>query len=256
MELWTKERCKEEALKYSNRTDFRKGSYCAYNWSRKNSWLDDICKHMKLVYLPDGYWTKEKCKEDALKYKTRQEFKSRSSASYSIMNMNGWSNEICSHMNYMQLPNGYWTKEQCHQDALKYEYKHQFQKNSKSAYSIACKNGWIDEICMHMKIIGNRYERMIYVYEFSNNYAYVGLTFNLDKRNAKHLSQIEKKLSPVADFIRKTSQIPILKKLTNYMPVDMAQNLEKFYIQEYKNNGWILINKLVGGGLGYSKFKK
>lgn len=48
---------------------------------------------------------------------------------------------------------GYWTKEKCHEEALKYETKSDFQKFSKSAYSSARKNIWIDEICSHMNIL-------------------------------------------------------------------------------------------------------
>ena len=43
---WTKERCKEETLKYNTRSEFQKGSESAYQAARKNGWLDDICKHM------------------------------------------------------------------------------------------------------------------------------------------------------------------------------------------------------------------
>lgn len=44
---WSKEKCREEALKYNNRTDYSKNSKGAYKSSRKNNWLDEICLHMK-----------------------------------------------------------------------------------------------------------------------------------------------------------------------------------------------------------------
>ncbi len=40
-----------------------------------------------------------------------------------------------------------------------------------------------------MEIIGNKFKRCIYAYEFSDNYVYVGLTLNLDKRNNRHLKK-------------------------------------------------------------------
>ena len=44
---WNFERCKKEALKYKNKTDFSKKSSYVYKISRKNKWLDEICVHMK-----------------------------------------------------------------------------------------------------------------------------------------------------------------------------------------------------------------
>lgn len=44
--FWTKDNCQNEANKYKNRTDFNKKSPNAYKIACKNSWMDDICKHM------------------------------------------------------------------------------------------------------------------------------------------------------------------------------------------------------------------
>lgn len=73
-------------------------------------------------------------------------------------------------------PSGYWTKEMCHKEALRFKSKSEFQFNSKSAYNKSLDKGWLDEICLHMEILGNKFKRCIYVYEFSDNYAYIGLT--------------------------------------------------------------------------------
>lgn len=39
---WTKERCKEKASKYKNRSGFYKNNGGAYNASLKNKWLNDF----------------------------------------------------------------------------------------------------------------------------------------------------------------------------------------------------------------------
>lgn len=44
---WTKEKCKEDALKYNIRENFKKGYVSAYNAALRNKWLDEICLHMK-----------------------------------------------------------------------------------------------------------------------------------------------------------------------------------------------------------------
>ncbi|MCK9416704.1 hypothetical protein M0Q97_08625 [Candidatus Dojkabacteria bacterium] len=44
---WTKEKCQDEALKYNNKTDFRKNSRIIYDYSYRKGWLNEICSHMK-----------------------------------------------------------------------------------------------------------------------------------------------------------------------------------------------------------------
>ena len=43
---WTLELCKAEALPYSSRNDFKKGSGAAYTAAQKNGWIDECCAHM------------------------------------------------------------------------------------------------------------------------------------------------------------------------------------------------------------------
>ena len=49
-----------------------------------------------------------------------------------------------------QKPTGYWNIEKCQFEALKYEKRYEFQKNSISAYSAAFKKNWLNIICSHM----------------------------------------------------------------------------------------------------------
>ena len=44
-------------------------------------------------------WTKEKCKEESNKYKSRNEFKINSPHAYNAARRNKWIDEICNHMN-------------------------------------------------------------------------------------------------------------------------------------------------------------
>ena len=43
---WTKERCAEEALDYTKRSDFQKNARGAYYAALRDGWLDEICSHM------------------------------------------------------------------------------------------------------------------------------------------------------------------------------------------------------------------
>lgn len=46
--------------------------------------------------------------------------------------------------------NGYWDEDRCKLDALKFENRNKWSRNSPSAYNAARKNGWLEECCKHM----------------------------------------------------------------------------------------------------------
>lgn len=95
---WTRELCHEEALKYETRWDFQKFSTNEYSAAKNHGWLGDICSHMESPIKSPGYWTKEKCIEEAKKYKSRNEFKTNATYPYKIMTINGWTEEVCAHI--------------------------------------------------------------------------------------------------------------------------------------------------------------
>jgi hypothetical protein len=174
--------------------------------------------------------TKEMCRVEALNYNNIGEFITKCRHVYYISNKNGWLSEICSHMKRNKSRN-YWTKEKCHIEALKFKHRYEFQLNSNGAYRNALKNNWLDEICSHMKMTGNWYKRCIYVYEFPDNCAYIGLTYKLFERN---LNRRKNKNDAVTKHINLTHLKPTLRQLTDYIFVDIASSLEIHYINEYK----------------------
>lgn len=100
---------------------------------------------------PSGYWTKERCAAEAIKYQTRGEFRERC-VGYQIAARNKWVDEICSHMP-VRKPTRLrkWTKELCAAEAAKYFTRYEFLVGSKKAHQAAYSHGWLNEICGHMK---------------------------------------------------------------------------------------------------------
>jgi predicted GIY-YIG superfamily endonuclease len=244
---WTKKNCKKEALKYTTRNEFQKESRSAYLKSLRNGWLDDICKHMIEILKPKGYWTKENCKKEALKYTTRNEFRKGSSGAYISSRKNGWLDEVCSHMIEILKPNGYWTKENCLQESLKYKTRVEFWRGSSSAYTSSRKNGWLDEICGHMEVVGNLKMRGIYAFEFEDNHVYVGLTYDFKRRYNEHINNID---GVVYKHIEETNLTPKFIQLTDYMDEELASKEETMWENKYKSNGWNMLNVMKTGGLG------
>jgi predicted GIY-YIG superfamily endonuclease len=291
---WTKETCHQEALKYNSRSEFSLNSHGAYNWSLRKGILDQICTHIIELHKPSGYWTKERCHSTALKYKTKNELHQNEKSAYWSAKQNGWYEEICSHMvsrnwtiekcqeealkyntrvdfvkgchrayDYAQKNNlldvvcshmtegnkplNYWTKERCYEEALKCKTRKEFYQNHSSAYSSASLNGWLDEITTHFKRIGNWVFRCVYVYEFPDNFAYVGLTYDIKRRN---LIRKSNEKDGVTKHIKETNLQPVIKQLTEYIPIDNAVILEREYIKKYRENGWNMLNIKRGGETG------
>lgn len=86
---WTNELCEAEARKFKTKSEFQKGNPGAYIYARKNKllerfdWFDEIKK-------PNGYWTRERCEEEARKYNTKREFLKGCGAAHSASVRNGW----------------------------------------------------------------------------------------------------------------------------------------------------------------------
>jgi predicted GIY-YIG superfamily endonuclease len=197
------------------------------------------------------YWTKEKCKEVALLCKYRNEFNKKYKSAYVASSKNGWLVEICNHMQYNQTPPNSWTKERCKEVALKYNCRSDFQKSNYNVYRIAYDQKWLNEICSHMIKIGNIYKRLVYIYKFSDNSIYVGLTCNSIRRSTEHLTS----KTSVYKHIKETGLYPIYTELTDYIDSVEASEMEKYYVEYYRKDGFNILNKSEAGGLGGGKIK-
>jgi len=92
------ENCKKDALKYQTRSDWQRESGSAFYGATRNGWREICCAHMKRRYKPLGYWSYERCKVDAKKYKSRSEWQENSGSAYIKAHLKGWLDECCSHM--------------------------------------------------------------------------------------------------------------------------------------------------------------
>ena len=93
-----------------------------------------------------GKWSKEKCFEEAKKYKMRSEFQKNAPHAYALSIKNGWIND----MNWFPInrtkPNGYWkNKENFLNEAKKYKSKKELEKGCLIAYYAGHKYGYLDE---------------------------------------------------------------------------------------------------------------
>lgn len=245
---WTLEICEEEALKYNQRREFSVKSKSAYNRARINKWLDEICSHMHSDKNPSGFWSLEKCKEEALKYTNKRDYMKKGKGSYASAYQNKWLDLICGHMDELRKHPDYWCLENCKIEALKYTNKKDFINSSNVAYRSALKNKWIKLICSHMITPSTKMDRLIYCATFPDNSIYIGLTHDYERRIRNHMNPKSK--SSIRDYYNMTGELPSFSKLSEYIHEDECSQLEINYIEHYTLLGYNVLNRMNGGGLG------
>jgi len=147
----------------------------------------------------------------------------------------------------------YYTDDFIIDEASKYDCPTDFLRNNPKVYSSAVSRKLLDKLTYKIGYLGNRVKRLVYVYEFSDNSVYVGLTYNDRKRELEHT--ISGKTS-VSKHMRKTGLKPTKRILSDgYIDSDVAQKMEEDVRLEYQSNGWSILNKVKGGGLGGTTLK-
>jgi hypothetical protein len=122
-----------------------------------------------------------------------------------------------------------------------------------------------NRVTAHMTPKGNYGRKMVYVYEFTQKdengndvpvAAYVGLTSDEDRRHKEHTTGINlvgrEHDTAVSTFLKTNPGVEFeYKKLTDgYVPFEEAQELENKFENEYRNNGWLMLNIAKPGSLG------
>jgi hypothetical protein len=142
--FWTLKKVQASAKKFATKSEWAYSDQTSYRKAIKNGWLEETTKHMKSPQKPKGYWSKERCEEDAKKYKSRQDWFKRSSSAYLAASRNKWLDLCCAHISV-------WTLEKCKDVASQFMTMSAFMRYAPEAYRIAKKNGWLKECCVHMK---------------------------------------------------------------------------------------------------------
>ena len=97
--------------------------------------------------LPNGYWTEDRLRQEALQYETRGAFAKANKTAYQTARKAGLLDSICSHMVSKYTT---WTEQMLREEALKYEVQHDFKVGNGAAYQAAYKLGILKDICGHM----------------------------------------------------------------------------------------------------------
>ena len=139
---WNYKSCYKEAQKYRSLKEFRKKAPAAYNVVCKNGWQEDYY-WLTIKSHKRGYWTYERCYEEAKKYETRKQFQVGSGSAYDKALKEKWLDDYT-----WFTPSATaikWDYENCFNEAQKYKTLAAFIKKCGRAYNVARKNGWLKE---------------------------------------------------------------------------------------------------------------
>ena len=184
----------------------------------------------------------------AKNYNSRSQFKKECGKEYRLLNKCGLYTEACSHMPKVNRENNRkWTYDLCKKISEKYTSKKEFQENDRGAYRASFKQGWLEEFTKNYRVIGHKYKRCLYVFEFSDKSAYIGLTYDVKKRFWQHHHEQNSK---VYKKIKEINEEPTFKQITGLLEYDIVGKKEQETIETYRNNGWLILNEKKGGSLG------
>ena len=96
---------------------------------------------------PRGYWTLERCIEDAAQYSSRSEWQRSSSSAYCKAVSSGWMDQCCAHMASRTTD---WTLELLIAKAAQYRTRGEWCGNDHTSYIAATRMGVLDQCCDHM----------------------------------------------------------------------------------------------------------
>lgn len=200
-----------------------------------------------------GYWTYEKVLEEAKKYKTKKEFKEKGGRAYVLANKNKWMSEF-TWIKSKFKPRNYWNHDTVTEAAKKYTTKKEFMENDSSAYSLACKNKWIDEFTWlqddRINLSTDRIDS-VYAYEFKDyNSVYVGRTL-MRTQTSRNWQHIFLETDSVHIFAcEKDLAIPDMKILEDNLTLEEGKSKEGYWVEDYRARGWNILNRAKTGSIG------
>lgn len=238
---WDIDKVRAEALLYSTRKEFEKGSPKGYAAARAKNMLDDgiTCKHMIDMFTT---WSTESIRAEALRYTNKNDFAKKSRKAYQAASHRNMIDDgiTCNHMEPQQIS---WDIDLVRAEALKFSNRTDFSQNSRG-YSAAVRMGLLDDgiTCSHMEygITGfnpNKPGILYYIKFESSNF------MPIYKIGITNLSATERLQSLYA---KEGITATIIKELW-FENGKEAYNLEKLLHQEFKEHRY-LGDDILGNG--------
>jgi predicted GIY-YIG superfamily endonuclease len=145
------------------------------------------------------------------------------------------------------------SKEECRKIALKYNTIKELKANDPYVYGRIHAKRWADELLSHIKRLGSQYRKGVYKYTFPDGSVYYGITQNFKTRHNQHMGKIKNRRTTVTKYMEQTGLIPEYLQLTNYMNTEIASKIEDGLVENDREMGIKVLNKVKAGGIGRQK---
>jgi len=277
---WTDQMAIDRARDYESLYEFRTKDPTAYHALVVRGLLELACGHMQRKHMPKGYWNKERVMEKVNASESLKDFKKRFNAAYQAAQVNGWLKDVVDVLGYAPKESSKkhsnchfnskrraetegkeskkkgtststlmrWTVEKAKAVIATCKDYHDFREKYKGCWNFLCHRNLLEELTSHLERKGDLYHRRIYVFEFTDGHAYVGLSKDPEERYKKHTQSEEK--SAVFQYLQKTGCEFEFKLLTDWLDKDEASHAEEFWRQQYIKDGWQMLNRVRCGALG------
>jgi hypothetical protein len=261
---WNYDTCYEEAQKYGSTTEFRTSSITAYCIARDKGWLEEYTwleKHIN----PFNY---DACFSEAKKYQYYNDFRAKSHQYYMYARKRGWLRDyIWLIKEPIEVYNKKWNYDTCYAEAKKYKRRGAFGKGSKSAYKVACRNGWLSDYTWMQDLTATDAKvDSVYCYVFEKqNAVYVGRTlmYRQHLRDIEHCNMENDTVYKYAHSIN--NDIPPMRIIEDNLSIQQGREREDYWRKYYEAQGCYMLNKGATGpksgsigaiGLGKWTFEK
>lgn len=276
---WTYEKCLELARFCEYATELKSKSNGAYVAARKNGWLKTYVwfKNPHVGYVcKNSRWTESTCREVALKYKVKRDFKESEPSAYTSALYHGWYKDytwlrdgrdsgVTRNIGFKAVKNfshshPKYTNEQIIEAAKKYIKKVDFLHNDNALYHAALNRGLMPQFTW-LKSSAHLYDTINYVYRYyfaEQNAVYVGRTIKPEERDFDHHRERGEESSAVLKFARENgTAIPKMEILEKGLSGIESQIKEDEYVKKYRAEGMEILNKgATGLGRGSMGMKK
>ena len=153
---WDKESVIAEAQTYSTVTDWKFCGNASEQIARKRGWFDEAVVHMKRLHKSSGYWSLERIRVRAEKYKTKTEWRLDDPNGYAAAQRKGYLNDVTKHMtpldtNSNKMPRGYWTHKRIIANAQGWGSIQEWRLSPQNGYRYAKERGVFEAATAHME---------------------------------------------------------------------------------------------------------
>ena len=196
-------------------------------------------------------WTKEALERSASKYGILKEWRLSEPSAYATASRLKLLPELTARME-KKIVHGFWTEELVAQRAKPFSHKRDWVKGDSNSYAAAQRLGIVDSVSAHMDPLGNSHKRCLYSIEvLGQNMIYIGLTYDFHRRMRDHM-----KSKRFQVLIEQYGEGCIDKtQLTDYIDKEDTAHKEGLLVEQFRNNGYQILNLQKTGSLGGSIIK-